>query len=822
MSDSETKPNQCPRCGAPSATKTPAGVCTRCALEMALLPTPGGQPVDPLFLQDIPVPGKKTPCIGDYEILGVIAHGGMGVVFRARQRSLKRIVALKLLIGGAHASAAFKRRFRQEAELAARLQHPNIVPIFEVGEHEGQPFFSMEFVDGPDLARLTRERSLTPPQAAEYVAAVAVAVEYAHRQGVVHRDLKPSNILIGPDDRPRISDFGLARLLSDDSTLTLSGATLGTPGYLPPEQASVKRGRVGPHSDIYSLGAVLYHLLTGRPPFMTGSAADTLQQVLEMEPVPPRTLNCSIPRDLETICLKCLQKDPAARYPSAREVAADLRRWLNNVPIEARPAGLFEPQIKWCRRRPAVAALTAALVLTLCLAAAGLAWQWQWMESILSKTQAIAPHSTAMAAPADVPANPPPSGPRPAPRPVLLPSGREAESVALLPEGSRSSVSPPAWPSPPSSNTPATNAPAQPAAAIGDTGAQTNPPPPLIYPVLAISGLERDRLTYAGYLQSAGNDFTNAINRKSQGSALWQNSAALAQIQVVLVRTLMDRNTNVPAPGRRRRGGPGRGVVAPVSPDLQVANLQQSTTGPDSSALANQYTAAFAALRTEVGNLERKLLPYIRELDSTINTYVRNEDSELGRSATPEADAEIEILRIEAYDAAGVGLVVGLAAQPTQNAQLFSTTGTPLNQRDYFNARGDFNLVNLKAAYSDYKGGNLRMETLGYNYYEKVSTGRFTVDSAKSAAIQWQFAIQQFDRQPSGSGYLSTFKLVNSGDPKDAEFAVTAWEGPDGRIETADREITLNFPKSGSYKIKVFGTTEKFKHDFVITDSVSF
>jgi uncharacterized delta-60 repeat protein len=274
-----------------------------------------------LKLQDIPAPGTNVSYIGDYELLEVIAQGGMGVVYKARQKSLNRIVALKLLLGGEHASADFRKRFRQEAELAAQLHHPNIVPIYEAGEHNGQPYFSMEYVPGHDLAGLTRGKPLPPEQAAEYLKTIAEAVHYAHLQGVLHRDLKPSNVLLGSDGRLRITDFGLAKRFADSSTLTLSGATLGTPGYLPPEQVSTRRGTVGITSDVYSLGAILYYLLTGLAPFQGEAPADVLVQVLNDLPVPPSEINPLVPKYLNDLSLKCLAKKSADRFPSANDVA---------------------------------------------------------------------------------------------------------------------------------------------------------------------------------------------------------------------------------------------------------------------------------------------------------------------------------------------------------------------------------------------------------------------------------------------------------------------------------------------------------------------
>ena len=370
MNTKVTLNNRCPRCGSELPTNTPGGVCPACAFGEVLSSPPTKGDADQLCLEDIPLPRRKISYIGDYELFEVLGRGGMGVVYKAKQRSLNRIVALKMLKEGAEASEDFRRRFRHEAEAAAQLQHPNIVPIYEVGEHDGQPYFSMEFVAGTDLAKLVSEDGpLAPDQAARYLKTVAEAVQHAHERGVLHRDLKPSNILLGTDDRPHITDFGLAKQVGNHAALTLSGQTLGTPGYLPPEQASAKRGVVGPQSDVYSLGAVLYHLLTGRPPFLATTVTDTIQQVLESEPVPPRVLNPAVPRDLETICLKCLSKRPKNRYESADALAKDLTRWQRNEPILARPASALERGIKWYHREPVLAwSLTsiAAVILAGC------------------------------------------------------------------------------------------------------------------------------------------------------------------------------------------------------------------------------------------------------------------------------------------------------------------------------------------------------------------------------------------------------------------------------------------------------------------------
>lgn len=298
---------------------------------------------------------------GDYELLEEIDRGGMGVIYRARQLSLNRIVAVKMLLFGKFSSDEYIKRFRAEAEAAAGLQHPNIVAIHEIGEHEGQHYFSMDYVEGADLAEVAREGFLPAERAARYLKVIAEAIHYAHQRGVLHRDLKPSNVLIDELDQPRITDFGLAKQLKGDSELTATGHVLGSPSFMPPEQADARRGSIGPHSDVYSLGALFYHLLTGRPPFVAATIEEALRQLLEQDPVPPRLLNGSVPRDLETICLKCLNKEPARRYPSALALAQDLERWLRGEAILARPAGVLGKIWRWSRRQPALAGLTVAV-----------------------------------------------------------------------------------------------------------------------------------------------------------------------------------------------------------------------------------------------------------------------------------------------------------------------------------------------------------------------------------------------------------------------------------------------------------------------------
>jgi serine/threonine protein kinase/tetratricopeptide (TPR) repeat protein len=326
-----------------------------------------------------PVPeGVEVP---GYEILQELGRGGMGVVYKARDRRLQRIVALKMVLAGAHAGAVGLSRFRAEAEAVAQLQHPNIVQIYETGEHEGRPFFALEFVEGGSLEQRMQERTLSVQASAELVETLARAIDVAHQRGIVHRDLKPGNILLRqPDERgsnpsildartsmvrsraasalvPKIADFGLAKRVDDDSSQTQSGSIMGTPCYMAPEQAAGRTREIGPAADTYSLGAMLYELLTGRPPFKAGNPIDTIRQVIEQDPVPPRQLEPRVPHDLETICLKCLEKEPARRYHSAGALADDLRCFLHDEPILARPTPAWERAWKWGKRRPAVVAL---------------------------------------------------------------------------------------------------------------------------------------------------------------------------------------------------------------------------------------------------------------------------------------------------------------------------------------------------------------------------------------------------------------------------------------------------------------------------------
>lgn len=271
-----------------------------------------------------------------YELLEEIGRGGMGIVYRARQLNLDREVAVKMILRGPLASGADRQRFRIEAEAAARLHHANIVPVYEVGDQQGRPYFSMKYITGRTLANLLAERPLPPREAARMLASVCRAIHHAHLRGVLHRDLKPSNILIDEQDEPHVTDFGLAKQTGAATGITHSGAVLGTPSYMAPEQAAGDRGEVGPASDVYSLGAILYHMLTGRPPFQAPSPVDTVLLVLEQDPVPPRLLNAKADRDLEMIALRCLQKPSDLRYQTAAELAADLEAFLHDEPISAR------------------------------------------------------------------------------------------------------------------------------------------------------------------------------------------------------------------------------------------------------------------------------------------------------------------------------------------------------------------------------------------------------------------------------------------------------------------------------------------------------
>src|SRR5205809_588869 len=389
--------SSCARCGAELRPQNSEGLCTRCLLESGLEeskeePKFPGQTRTLLTEFAHPTSDVEHQTVrnfGDYELLEEIARGGMGVVYRARQLSLGRIVALKMILAGQFASQQIIQRFRGEVTAAALLQHPNIVAIHDVGIHDGQHYFSMDYVEGEDLSQIVGNRPLPPAKAARYVKLIAEAIHYAHQQGILHRDLKPSNVLVDANDQPRITDFGLAKRFGVPpsggqvsgpakagtpnepaeagtpyvESFTLTGQMLGSPNFMPPEQASSQRGKVGRHSDVYGLGAILYYLLTARPPFQAESFESVINQLLNTEPVSPRLLNSSVPPDLETICVKCLQKEPEKRYATAQELADELDRFLSGKPIHARPVTRAERTWGWCRRNRPLALTGAAVII---------------------------------------------------------------------------------------------------------------------------------------------------------------------------------------------------------------------------------------------------------------------------------------------------------------------------------------------------------------------------------------------------------------------------------------------------------------------------
>ncbi len=379
----------CPVCGTPLPSDAPEGFCPRCSFHGALTeareestpvspPPQSGEPPGPLASP--PPPGVRVRYFGDYELLGELGRGGMGVVYRARQISLNRPVALKMLLHSRFSEEVFVKRFHLEAEAAAHLDHPNIVPIYEIGEHEGQHYFSMKLVEGLSLERELAGSPLAPRRAVQLVATMARAVHYAHQHGVLHRDLKPHNIVLDAQDQPNLTDFGLAKLVEQDTGLTLSQSVMGSPAYMAPEQAAGKTKRLTTAADVYSLGAVLFALVTGKPPFAGQTALETMRQVIERDPVAPHVLNPALDRDMGVICLKCLAKEPARRYGSAEALAEDLERWLRNEPITARRVSDLERLWLWCRRQPVRAGLIAALLVVALLGVGGILSQWNRAE----------------------------------------------------------------------------------------------------------------------------------------------------------------------------------------------------------------------------------------------------------------------------------------------------------------------------------------------------------------------------------------------------------------------------------------------------------
>jgi WD40 repeat protein len=331
----------------------------------------------------------SLPEVPGYELLGELGRGGMGVVYRARHLRLNRLVALKMVLAGEHARPEDLLRFQAEAEAVAQLQHPHIVQVYEVSQHAGLPFFALEYLDGGSLAQKLQGSPLQAREAAQLVETLARAMQAAHERGIIHRDLKPANVLLDQEGRPKISDFGLAKRVQGGPGLTQTGAVLGTPSYMAPEQAAGHGKEVGAAADVYALGAILYELLTSRPPFKAATPLETVRQVLEEEPVSPRRLQPGLARDLETICLKCLAKDPHRRYGSAKELADDLGRWLAGEPIRARPTGSWERTLKWIKRRPAAALLMAVSGLAaVVLLAVVLSYNAQLAKALQDTTEA--------------------------------------------------------------------------------------------------------------------------------------------------------------------------------------------------------------------------------------------------------------------------------------------------------------------------------------------------------------------------------------------------------------------------------------------------
>jgi serine/threonine protein kinase len=387
----------CGGCGSKLFADAPQGLCSLCLFKAAL---------EPLLDEGVAAGdddgskgSAKIPSeFGDYELLGEIGRGGQGIVYRARQKSLNRTVALKVIGLGSWATETHLKRFRREAEAAARLEHPGIVPIHEVGERDGQCYFSMKFIEGGQLDEVVRRTPLSIRQAAELIAKVARTVHYAHEHGILHRDIKPGNILLDQSGEPHLTDFGLARLLDTQSSVTRTIDVLGTPSYMAPEQAAGETTKLSKATDVYGLGAVLYQLLTGQPPFAGGTTYETIRLLRDTEPRQPRLLNPKIDRDLSTICLKCLEKDPNRRYSSALALAEDLEHWLKHEPIQAHRSGIFSRGKKWVRRNPTSALLEASL-LALAVAVGWIVWKSESIGPPITNGIAVLPFENLSADP---------------------------------------------------------------------------------------------------------------------------------------------------------------------------------------------------------------------------------------------------------------------------------------------------------------------------------------------------------------------------------------------------------------------------------------
>jgi TolB-like protein/predicted Ser/Thr protein kinase len=394
-------PRVCRKCGAEIFADAPEGLCTACLFETGLHLLANefvAGVVDSGCHDGEEAPDrKKTPRraktfadFGDYELLEEIGRGGQGVVYRARQKSLNRTVALKVIGLGHWATDAHLKRFRREAEAAASLDHSGIVPIYEVGERDGSCYFSMKLVEGGQLDEVAKHEPMSIRRAVELIAKVARTVQYAHEHSILHRDIKPGNILLDGKGEPHLTDFGLARLVETESTVTRTLEVLGTPSYMAPEQAVGNNAGISSATDVYGLGAVLYQLLAGHPPFAGGTTYETIKLLLDTEPRQPRLWNSKIDRDLSTICLKCLEKDPKRRYPSALALAEDLERWLKHEPIQARRIGIFSRGKKWVQRNPSSALLAASLI-ALAAAAGWIVWKSELIRQPVTTGIAVLP-----------------------------------------------------------------------------------------------------------------------------------------------------------------------------------------------------------------------------------------------------------------------------------------------------------------------------------------------------------------------------------------------------------------------------------------------